>query len=99
MHVAELWRFPVKSMAGEQLTRADVTLSGMENDGQTARFAEEGYQERYVKFVKSVTTKPVVGVGRFTSPDNTSWAPRTAAPAACSAASTEWGFIDVSGSR
>lgn len=32
MHVAELWRFPVKSMAGEQLTRADVTLSGIAGD-------------------------------------------------------------------
>ena len=47
----------------------DVNLSQFENDGQSARFSEEGYQEQYVKFVKRVTTKPVVGVGRFTSPD------------------------------
>ena len=29
----------------------------------------EGYQEEYVAFVKQVTTKPVVAVGRYTSPD------------------------------
>jgi dimethylamine/trimethylamine dehydrogenase len=47
----------------------DVNISGWSNDSQTARFAKEGYQEEYTRFVKSLTTKPVVGVGRFTSPD------------------------------
>ncbi len=47
----------------------DVNLSGWANDSQTSRFAEQGYQEPYTQFVKSVTTKPVVGVGRYTSPD------------------------------
>ncbi|NIA68982.1 NADH:flavin oxidoreductase [Pelagibius litoralis] len=47
----------------------DVNVSGWDNDSQTARFAEEGYQETYTRFVKSLTTKPVVGVGRYTSPD------------------------------
>jgi dimethylamine/trimethylamine dehydrogenase len=47
----------------------DVNLSGWVNDSQTSRFAEEGFQEPYVSFVKQVTSKPVVGVGRFTSPD------------------------------
>jgi len=47
----------------------DVNLSDWDNDSQTSRFSEEGFQEQYVKFVKSVTSKPVVGVGRFTSPD------------------------------
>lgn len=47
----------------------DVNLSNFDNDGQTSRFSDEGFQESYVKFVKSVTSKPVVGVGRFTSPD------------------------------
>jgi dimethylamine/trimethylamine dehydrogenase len=47
----------------------DVNVSTWMNDSQTARFSEEGYQERYTKFVKSLTTKPVVGVGRYTSPD------------------------------
>jgi len=47
----------------------DVNLSTFENDAMTSRFADEGYQESYVAFVKQVTSKPVVGVGRFTSPD------------------------------
>jgi dimethylamine/trimethylamine dehydrogenase len=47
----------------------DLTLSTWENDSQTSRFAEEGYQEPFVTGVKQLTTKPVVGVGRFTSPD------------------------------
>ena len=48
----------------------DVNLSNWSNDSQTSRFADEGFQEPYISFVKSVTTKPVVGVGRYTSPDS-----------------------------
>ncbi|MFO1203671.1 MAG: NAD(P)-binding protein [Tabrizicola sp.] len=48
----------------------DVNLSDWSNDSQTSRFSEEGFQEPYTAFVKSVTTKPVVGVGRYTSPDS-----------------------------
>ena len=47
----------------------DVNVSNWDNDSVTSRFGEEGRQERYVDFVKQVTTKPVVGVGWFTSPD------------------------------
>ena len=48
----------------------DVNLAGgLGNDSTSARFSPEGFQERYVGFVKQVTTKPVVSVGRFTSPD------------------------------
>ncbi|MEO7240038.1 MAG: FAD-dependent oxidoreductase [Sphingomicrobium sp.] len=47
----------------------DINLSNWPNDSQTSRFAKEGFQEEYTRFVKQVTTKPVVGVGRFTSPD------------------------------
>lgn len=47
----------------------DVNLADWSNDSVTARFSEEGAQEAYTAFVKTVTTKPVVGVGRFTSPD------------------------------
>jgi dimethylamine/trimethylamine dehydrogenase len=48
----------------------DVNLSDWSNDSQTSRFAKEGYQEDYTRFVKRVTRKPVVGVGRYTSPDS-----------------------------
>jgi dimethylamine/trimethylamine dehydrogenase len=47
----------------------DVTLSGWENDSRTSRFAEEGSEEAFVSGIKRLTSKPVVGVGRFTSPD------------------------------
>ncbi len=47
----------------------DVNISGWSQDSATARFSEEGYQQPYTEFVKSLTSKPVVGVGRFTSPD------------------------------
>ncbi len=47
----------------------DVNLSDWSNDSQSSRFSAEGFQEKYTAFVKSVTTKPVVGVGRYTSPD------------------------------
>ena len=48
----------------------DVNVSDWSNDSETSRFGEEGAQEPYVSFVKQVTSKPVVGVGRFTSPDS-----------------------------
>jgi dimethylamine/trimethylamine dehydrogenase len=47
----------------------DLTLSGWDQDSRTSRFAEEGAQEPYIAGLKALTTKPVVGVGRFTSPD------------------------------
>jgi dimethylamine/trimethylamine dehydrogenase len=47
----------------------DVNVSEWDNDSETSRFEKEGYQEPYIKFVKSLTSKPVVGVGRYTSPD------------------------------
>jgi dimethylamine/trimethylamine dehydrogenase len=47
----------------------DVNIADWSNDSQTARFSQEGYQEQYIAHVKQLTTKPVVGVGRYTSPD------------------------------
>ncbi len=48
----------------------DVNISDWSNDSATARFEPmEGFQEPYTAFVKSMTSKPVVGVGRFTSAD------------------------------
>ena len=47
----------------------DVNISDWSNDSATSRFAPEGHQEQYIAFVKSLTSKPVVGVGRYTSPD------------------------------
>jgi len=47
----------------------DVNISDWQHDSQTSRFSGEGFQEQYTRFVKEITSKPVVGVGRFTSPD------------------------------
>ena len=47
----------------------DVALAAWENDSRSSRFGPEGQQEPFVEGVKRLTTKPVVGVGRYTSPD------------------------------
>jgi dimethylamine/trimethylamine dehydrogenase len=47
----------------------DFVLGSWEDDSVTARFGEEADQEQYVRGLKALTSKPVVGVGRFTSPD------------------------------
>jgi dimethylamine/trimethylamine dehydrogenase len=48
----------------------DVNIAGaLGNDSKSARFSSEGFQEDYIRFVKGLTSKPVVSVGRFTSPD------------------------------
>ena len=48
----------------------DVNVSDWANDSATTRFEPvDGYQTPYIEFVKQVTTKPVVAVGRLTSPD------------------------------
>ena len=47
----------------------DVNVADWDNDSQTSRFSEEGFQEPFISFVKQATTKPVVSVGRYTSPD------------------------------
>lgn len=38
MHVTELWRFPVKSLQGEQVNSAELGLQGLEGDRQFAIF-------------------------------------------------------------
>ncbi|WP_395014549.1 FAD-dependent oxidoreductase [Dongia sp.] len=47
----------------------DVKMDSSPTDCSASRFSEEGSHEKVIDFVKKVTTKPVVGVGRFTSPD------------------------------
>ncbi|MGE0119431.1 MAG: NAD(P)-binding protein [Dongiaceae bacterium] len=59
----------VLAMLAELPDLWDVNISDVDNDSMSARFSEEGHQARYVGFVKQATSKPVVGVGRFTSPD------------------------------
>ncbi len=57
------------SMYGELPDLWDFVLGSWEADSVTSRFGPEGAQEDYVRGLKDLTSKPVVGVGRFTSPE------------------------------
>jgi dimethylamine/trimethylamine dehydrogenase len=47
----------------------DVKMDSSPTDCAPSRFSPEGSHEPIVNFVKQLTARPVVGVGRFTSPD------------------------------
>ena len=47
----------------------DLAHGAWEDCSGPSRFKEEAAQQELVEGIKSLTTKPVVGVGRFTSPD------------------------------
>ena len=48
----------------------DVNVSDWANDSATTRFEpNDGFQIEHINFVKKLTSKPVVGTGRITSPD------------------------------
>jgi dimethylamine/trimethylamine dehydrogenase len=54
---------------GEHPDLWDFVPGSWADDSMTSRFGPEGHQEEWVKGLKALTSKPVVGVGRFTSPD------------------------------
>ena len=47
----------------------DINIADYSYEMGVSRFVKEASLEPYMRFVKSATTKPVVTVGRFTSPD------------------------------
>src|SRR6202789_188780 len=47
----------------------DVKMDSSPTDCAPSRFSPEGSHEPVIDFVKRLTSRPVVGVGRFTSPD------------------------------
>src|SRR5919204_819749 len=59
----------VLGLVGELPDLWDLMVGDWDFDSITSRFAEEGAQEAYVRGLRRLTTKPVVGVGRFTSAD------------------------------
>jgi dimethylamine/trimethylamine dehydrogenase len=59
----------VLGLVGELPDLWDFMVGDWDFDSITSRFADEGAQEAYVRGLKQLTSKPVVGVGRFTSPD------------------------------
>ncbi len=69
MQAAEEGRAVVEMLA-ELPDIWDVNVAGWDNDSATTRFQpQDGFQNDYISVVKSLTSKPVVGVGRITSPD------------------------------
>ena len=59
----------ILGLIGELPDLWDFVTGGWEDDSVTSRFGEEGAQEPWVRGLKALTSKPVVGVGRFTSAD------------------------------
>jgi len=47
----------------------DININNYYREMGVSRFIKEASLEAYMSYVKSITTKPVVSVGRFTSPD------------------------------
>jgi len=47
----------------------DINIHNYEHEMGVSRFVREGSLEKTMHYVKSITSKPVVTVGRFTSPD------------------------------
>ena len=56
-------------MIGELPDVWDFVVGAWPDDSVTSRFAGEGQREDLIRGLKDLTSKPVVGVGRFTSPD------------------------------
>lgn len=57
------------SMLAELPDLWDIVVGTWADDSPTSRFAPENDHEPFMIGIKKVTTKPVVGVGRYTSPD------------------------------
>jgi dimethylamine/trimethylamine dehydrogenase len=59
----------VVTLLSESTDLWDVKMDSSPTDCAPSRFSPEGSHEPVIDFVKRLTDKPVVGVGRFTSPD------------------------------
>mgnify|MGYP002681391720 FL=1 len=59
----------VFGLIGEVPDLWDLMVGEWDFDSSTSRFEQEGYSEPFVHGFKQLTSKPVVIVGRYTSPD------------------------------
>ena len=64
----------VVAMADHLVDYWDVQAGGWHSalwgeDAAPSRFSEENFQGEFIRAIRAVTDKPLVGVGRFTSPD------------------------------
>ncbi len=57
------------AMADELVDLWDVTVGAWPDDSGTSRYFPEGHQRPWTHRVREATAKPVVAVGRYTSPD------------------------------
>ncbi len=57
------------SLAEPLVDLFDVTVGSWPEDSGTSRYYPEGHQLSWTSQVRSATTKPIVGVGRYTNPD------------------------------
>jgi uncharacterized protein YcbX len=84
-HVAELWRYPVKSMLGQQRPRLDVTQQGVVGDRAwalrdpaTGRIASAKKHPRLLEFQAAYETEPTLetpGRIRIEAPDGRTFSP------------------------
>ncbi len=56
-------------MADHVVNLWDVTVGSWPEDSGTSRYYPEGHERRWARRVHEATAKPVVAVGRYTSPD------------------------------
>jgi dimethylamine/trimethylamine dehydrogenase len=56
-------------LAAELVDLFDVNVGSWPEDSGTSRYYPEGHQREWTDQIRSATDKPIVGVGRFTSPD------------------------------
>jgi len=62
-------RLELFSLLAELPDLWDINITDWSLEMGSSRFVKEAALEEYVAFAKQMTSKPVVGVGRFTSPD------------------------------
>jgi len=56
-------------MADDLVDLWDVTVGSWPEDSGTSRYYPEGHERRWTRRMREATAKPVVAVGRYTSPD------------------------------
>ena len=56
-------------MADDMVDLWDVTVGSWPEDSGTSRYYPEGSQRRWTRRMREATAKPIVAVGRYTSPD------------------------------
>lgn len=56
-------------LASDLVDLFDVNVGSWPEDSGTSRYYPEGHQRPWTDQVRQATTKPIVGVGRYTSPD------------------------------